>query len=66
VLLHGYDKETREVHIADPINQNPLGEGQCYKMKIDRVINAILLGIVTYDANLIIITPQKRNNIPSL
>jgi hypothetical protein len=58
VVLHGYDKETREVYIADPIKTNPMGNGTFYKMKIDRVINAILLGIVTYDANLIIITPK--------
>lgn len=58
VVLHGYDKETREVYIADPIKTNPTGSGTFYKMKIDRVINAILLGIVTYDANLIIITPK--------
>lgn len=57
VLLHGYDPENREVYIADPIIKNPLVEGQLYKMNIDRVMNAILLGIVTYDANLIIITP---------
>lgn len=57
VLLHGYDAETREVFIADPIIKNPLEEGQLYKMNIDRVMNAILLGIVTYDANLLIITP---------
>jgi hypothetical protein len=58
VLLHGYDMETREIYIADPISKNPLGNGQLYKLKIDRVINAILLGIVTYDANLIVITPK--------
>lgn len=57
VLLHGYDPETREVFIADPVIKNPLDEGQLYKMNIDRVMNAILLGIVTYDANLIIIKP---------
>lgn len=57
VLLHGYDSKTREVFIADPIIKNPLDEGHLYKMDIDRVMNAILLGIVTYDANLIIITP---------
>ncbi|PKD43533.1 C39 family peptidase [Rhodohalobacter barkolensis] len=59
VLLSGYDPETREVQIADPISHNPLGEGMIYRMKIDTVINAILLGIITYDANLIIITPKK-------
>lgn len=57
VLLHGYDPNTREVYIADPIIKNPLEKGQLYKMNINRVMNAILLGIVTYDANLIIITP---------
>ncbi|WP_069131100.1 C39 family peptidase [Rhodohalobacter halophilus] len=60
VLLSGYDPETREVQIADPISHNPLGEGLVYRMNIDRVINAILLGIVTYDANLIIITPAEK------
>lgn len=60
VVLHGYDPETREIYIADPIARNPIGSGHLYKLKIDRVINAILLGIVTYDANLIIITPKKH------
>lgn len=59
VVLHGYDAETREVYIADPLKKNPISDGQFYKMKIDRVISAILLGIVTYDANLIIITPKS-------
>lgn len=58
VVLHGYNPETREIYIADPILKNPLGNGHLYKLKIDRVINAILLGIVTYDANLIIITAK--------
>lgn len=59
VVLHGYDKETRQVYIADPIKSNPTGNGTFYRMSIDRVINAILLGIVTHDANLIIITPKN-------
>jgi len=59
VVLHGYNRETRMVSVADPLMSNPLSEGQFYKLSIDRVINAILLGIVTYDANLIIITPKK-------
>ncbi|WP_340104064.1 C39 family peptidase [Rhodohalobacter sp. 8-1] len=63
VVLHGYDRETREVYIADPIKTNPTGNGTFYRMSIDRVINAILLGIVTYDANLIIMTPKKREGV---
>ncbi|MFU8811570.1 MAG: C39 family peptidase [Balneolaceae bacterium] len=58
VVLHGYEPKTREIYIADPIAKNPLGGGQYYKMKLDRVITAVLLGIVTYDANLIVITPK--------
>lgn len=59
VVLHGYNREARMVSVADPLKSNPMSEGQFYEVKIDRVINAILLGIVTYDANLIIITPKK-------
>ena len=58
VVLRGYDMETGTIDIADPIRKNPLGEGRFYKLKIARIINAILLGIVTYDANLIVITPS--------
>jgi len=63
VVLHGYNRETRMVSVADPLMENPISEGQFYEVKIDRVINAILLGIVTYDANLIIITPKKQSRI---
>ena len=57
VLLHGYEPISHEVYIADPMIKNPINLGQTYKMNIHRVMNAILLGIMTYDANLIIITP---------
>jgi len=60
VVLHGYKRETREIAIADPIMKNPLGKGKSYEMKIDRVLNSVLLGNVTYDANLIIIRPGKN------
>jgi hypothetical protein len=62
VVLCGYNRETRMVSVADPLMDNPMSEGQFYKISIDRVINAILLGIVTYDANLIIITPKKQTH----
>lgn len=59
VVLHGYKKDKREIVIADPIMQNPLGLGKSYEMNVDRVLNSVLLGNVTYDANLIVITPLK-------
>ncbi|NGP75811.1 hypothetical protein G3570_04150 [Balneolaceae bacterium YR4-1] len=60
VVLNGYDKSRRTISVADPLHTNPLGEGPLYETGIDRLINAILLGIVTYDANLIIITPESE------
>lgn len=60
VVLCGYDKETRDVLVADPLERNPVSGSNRYVASIDRVICAILLGIVTYDANLLIIKPRKQ------
>ena len=59
VVLCGYDSETREVLIADPLMPNPLATDHLYILPIERVICAILLGILTYDANLLIVEPRK-------
>jgi Peptidase_C39 like family len=59
VVLCGYDKETRGVLVADPLETNPVSSSTGYVASIDRVICAILLGILTYDANLLIIEPRK-------
>jgi hypothetical protein len=48
------------VLVADPLMPNPMAFRQHYVVNVDRVICAILLGIVTYDANLLIIEPRKR------
>ncbi len=56
VLLTGYVPETSEILIADPLHPNPQGS-QNYPIHIDRVIGAILLGALTYDANLLVIRP---------
>lgn len=61
VLLSGYHPDSRQVLIADPLLPNPMAEGQRYLVDIDRVVGAILLGVVTYDANLLIVdAPRKR------
>jgi hypothetical protein len=39
---------------------NPLATEHLYELDIDRVINAILLGILTYDDNLLVILPRGR------
>jgi hypothetical protein len=44
------------VRVADPFYDNPLGEGHFYDVEVDRLIRAILLGAITYDANLLVIS----------
>lgn len=60
VVLCGYDKVERTVLVADPYEPNPMSPGHYYAVDVDRVICAILLGIVTYDANLLIIQPRPH------
>ena len=61
VVLHGYNRSERSVYVADPYMPNPLGRGSLrYKVRIDRAVCAILLGVITYDANLLIIEPRKQ------
>lgn len=55
VVLYGYNREHKHVSVAEPLFPNPLSRGQYYNIRMDRVICAILLGIITYDANLLII-----------
>ncbi len=60
VVLCGYDQKTRTVSVADPYLPNPLGEEHHYDVHLDRLIAAILLGVLTYDANLLVIEPSKN------
>ncbi len=65
VVLSGYDRDERSVHIADPYHKNPVStalSAHYYSVHIDRVISAILLGVLTHDANFLIIQPPKHNN----
>lgn len=59
VVLTGYRRVTREVLIADPLQSNPLVGSRYYAVNIHRLIGAILLGIMTYDANLLVIRPKR-------
>lgn len=62
VVIYGYNESEETVYIADPLQENPLGKGQNYEIGIDKVINAILLGVLTYDANVIVITPKESKS----
>ena len=59
VIICGYDEIEHKVLIADPLTPNPIHETeQYYHVDIQRLINSILLGILTYDANILIIYPK--------
>lgn len=60
VVLSGYDPKTREVSIADPLHDNPRFGSQYYRVAMNRLTASILLGILTYDANLLVLTPKKH------
>lgn len=61
VVLCGYNASTRQVLIADPLFPNPFAETHHYLACIDRVLCSILLGILTFDANLLVIQPPATN-----
>ena len=61
VVLCGYDKQEKHVSVADPLLPNPMSGGsQYYNVSMDRLIAAIMLGIVTWDANLLLIEPALQ------
>jgi hypothetical protein len=59
VVLGGYDAERREVLVADPLEDRPGFESRVYTARLGRVLGAILLGVLTYDANLAVIRPAR-------
>ncbi len=62
VVLCGYDRAAKMVRVADPYLTNPYApRDNYYWVGVDRLICAILLGVLTYDANLLILTPGKQH-----
>jgi len=60
VVLYGYDKNRKKVMIADPLWPNPVSsDSQYYQVSFQRLLNSILLGMITYDANLLVIEKDK-------
>ena len=60
VVLSGWNPELRTVRVADPLEDRPQFEERIYWVPIERVINAILLGVLTYDANLLVLEPPEQ------
>jgi hypothetical protein len=60
VLLHSYDRERRRIWVADPNAENPAFERHHYAVGVDRLIGAIMLGVLTYDANMLLVEPKGK------
>lgn len=58
VVLYGHERNEKLITVADPFVKNPLSRQNYYKVSPDRLINAIMLGLSTYDGNLLIIEPK--------
>ncbi len=55
VVLYGCERGRRTVKVADPYQKNPLADDLYYTVDMHRLIGSILLGCLTYDANLLVI-----------
>jgi hypothetical protein len=55
---------SRSVSVADPLLDNPRFGSQYYQVPVERLIASIMLGIVTYDANLLVILPPGHPATP--
>jgi hypothetical protein len=55
VVLCGYDETHRHIIVADPHKENPISANNYYKVSLTRLINAIILGVLTHDANLLLV-----------
>jgi hypothetical protein len=58
-VLHGYDPSTDSVLVADPYPDNPLAGVHNYRVGIVRLLGAIMLGVLSYDGNLLVVEPDE-------
>jgi hypothetical protein len=59
VVLAGFNEKRQSLLVVDPYQPTPYGPSHAYWVGADRVIASILLGIVTHDANLLVVHPKQ-------
>ncbi len=59
VVVSGYDPLTGRFRISDPSHDNPRFRSGVYWVSPYRILGALLLGVTTYDANLLLIRPKQ-------
>jgi hypothetical protein len=62
VVLAGFNDIRQSLLVVDPYQPTPYGPSLAYWISADRVLGAVLLGIVTHDANLLVV---HRAEVPA-
>jgi hypothetical protein len=58
VVVHGYDADTDSALVADPLHENRF-RSHMYRVGVMRLLGAIMLGVLTYDGNLLVVRPRR-------
>jgi len=58
VVVSEWDAKLRVVTIQDPLRKNPISETGTYRLPFVKFSNAVMLGILTYDENLLVIAKK--------
>jgi hypothetical protein len=64
VVLSGVDDNTGNFRISDPSPDNPRHRSGTYWVSPHRLLGAILLGVTTYDGNILVIRPPDAEEDP--
>ena len=59
VVLCGADPKNGRILVADPLEDRPGNRSHFYWVDMDRLMASILLGVLTYDASLLVVEPGK-------
>lgn len=62
VVLRGWNPADDEILVSDPLRGNPRFGAHLYAAPAGRVLSSILLGVLTYDANLLIVEPREADS----
>ncbi|MFD2515698.1 peptidase-C39 like family protein [Pontibacter locisalis] len=63
VVLCGFGEDQKSIVVADPYQENPYFKDNYYEVKASHLINSIMLGMATFDANLLAIEPKIKEPI---
>ena len=58
VVVSGVDSAKGQFRVSDPYRENPLHDSGTYWVSPDRLTGAILLGVTTYDGNVLFVRPR--------